>query len=101
MEGGKMNYDLLGFLVFFILGVIGGALIRSRRVGRLEGKNYRLRQMVTAQLREINGLEKDLYHARKRVSPKPDMVDLLDGLRFRIRGLRGLSDSKVFRLRKS
>jgi hypothetical protein len=100
MEMGQMSYDLLGWFVFFIGGVIGGALMRSRTVGRLEGENYRLRQMLTAQLRESNGLEKELWHERHKLQNKPNMVDQLDGLRFRIRGIRGLPDSKVFVLRK-
>jgi hypothetical protein len=100
MEMGQMNYDLFGFVVFFVLGIIAGSLVRSRTVGRLEGENYRLRQMLTAQLRESNGLEKELWHERHKVQNKPDLVNQLDGLRFRIRGIRGLPDSKVFRLRK-
>jgi hypothetical protein len=100
MEMGQMNFDLVGFVVFFVLGVIGGYMIRGRTVGRLEGENYRLRQMLTAQLRETNGLEKELWNERRKVQNKPDIVDHLNGLRFRIRGIRGLPDSKVFRLRK-
>jgi hypothetical protein len=101
MEMGQMNYDLLGWFVFFIGGLIGGALLRSRTVGRLEGECHRLREIANRQLREVVGLEKELWHERHhKVQNKPNMVDQLDGLRFRIRGIRGLPDSKVFRLRK-
>jgi hypothetical protein len=101
MEMGQMSYDLLGWFVFFIGGVIGGALMRSRKIGRLEADCYNLRRSANNRLQIMNSLERELRDERRGRAPtKPDCINLLDGLRFRIRGIRGLPDSKVFVLRK-
>lgn len=94
------DFQIIAWIVFFVMGVIGGFMARGRRVGRLEMECHRLRSLVTAQLREVNGLEKELWNERHKVQNKRDMGDLLDGLRLRIRGIPGLPGGKVFRLKK-
>jgi hypothetical protein len=87
--------DMMFWGIFFILGWIGGLLMRSRSIGRLEGECWRLRKIYHEHLRTINKLEGEVRDARRT-----DRGAGLDGLRFRVGPSGGILAGKTFSLKK-
>lgn len=92
--------DMMFWGVFFILGWIGGLLMRSRSIGRLEGECWRLRRNNREQALTIAHLEGELLNEHKNRTGKLDRGDALDGLRFRVGPSGGILAGKTFSLKK-
>jgi len=91
--------EMIFWGVFFILGWIGGLLMRSRSIGRLEGECWRLRKIYHEQVRTISGLERDVKDEQRK-RDKHDGRSCLDGVRIRVGSSGGIFAGKTFSLKK-